>query len=210
MPMLQEANALHWSSLCPVNIFDQECPARRYLAFAIADINDGDSDRHLVNAVSNAKRALHLRIECLIDAYGGELLRKELATFPRRLEFCNRCGIVSPTVLRRLNAMRNDVEHDYLIPTREQTLDFVDIIDLFLEASSWLVHKFPEHLELASQAATYWFRIRCVPRSGLINVERMGSEPKHSLDLNIRDGEAYTSWMKLVLEKAKQVQIAAD
>lgn len=211
MPMLQQANALEWSSLCPVSIFDQECPARRYLAFAKADIEDGSGDRYCVNAVGNAKRALHLRVEGLTEAYGGKWLHKRLSTFPERLSFCNGCGIISPSILRRLNALRNEVEHDYYVPTDEQTADFIDIVDLFLEATSWLVFKFPEDLELASDDVAYWFRIKCKPYSGLINIDRVDrlERSTKTLKVSARDEENYNSWMTVVVEKARNCQADA-
>lgn len=208
--MLQQAAALEWSSLSPVCIFDDECPARQYLRFAVSDIEGGSDDRSCVNAVSNAKRALHLRVGSLVEAYGGRSLFKKLSTFPERLAFCHRCGIISPSVLRRLNAMRNDVEHEYYVPTSEESQTFVDIVALFLEATSWLVYKFPADLELASDVETGFIRIRCVPGSGSIHIEGFGPSQKTSFTASACQEEVFIPWVRLSIEKAKQSQVAGN
>jgi hypothetical protein len=104
--------------------------------------------------------------------------------------------------------MRNAIEHVYYIPSEQQALDFVDVVDLFLEATSWLVHKFPEHLELTSDVTRDGIRIVCTPRSGLITVERMAGLNQTSSEISVRDEENYISWMRMILEKARQSQIA--
>jgi hypothetical protein len=50
-------------------------------------------------------------------------------------------------ILRRLNSLRNTVEHEYYSPTRGESEDFVDVVALFLAATQSLM-KFTAYLNL--------------------------------------------------------------
>lgn len=106
-----------------------------YLRFAKQDLEDGKENRHLINSISNVKRALHLRLEDLCLGFGSRDLKK-LKSSPQLLDYLRKCGIVSPTVLDRLNRLRNDVEHYYEIPKLPEVEIFMDVTELFLEATN--------------------------------------------------------------------------
>lgn len=108
--------------------------AQTYLEFAEADFADGQTDRHLVNSISNAKRALHLRLEDLCLGFGSVNLSK-LGKFPLLLEYVRKCGIVAPAVLSQLNSLRNEVEHDFTIPKANEVTTFIGVTALFLSAT---------------------------------------------------------------------------
>jgi hypothetical protein len=112
--------------------------AETYLSFAEADFAEGESPRHLVNSISNAKRSLHLRLEDLCLGFGSKNLSK-LRKFPPLLEYVRRCGIVAPAVLSQLNTLRNDVEHDFNIPVAREVTTFLGVAALFLSSTDrWL------------------------------------------------------------------------
>jgi hypothetical protein len=125
---------------------------KRYLEFASDDLAAEDSDRNRVNAISNAKRALHYRVELLADALGFRETRLK-RDFPNQLGFCEKCGIiVAPEILKRLNKRRNALEHDYYVPKRrDEAEDFVDVVRLFLATTRSIALKFPTEFHLASQ-----------------------------------------------------------
>lgn len=105
-----------------------------YLNFAKQDLQDGKEQRNLVNSISNAKRALHLRLEDLCLGFGSRDLTK-LKRSPALLGYVRSCGIVAPNVLDRLNRLRNEVEHDYHVPEIGAIENFVDVTELFLAAT---------------------------------------------------------------------------
>lgn len=105
-----------------------------YLEFANEDLKDGGVQRNLINSISNAKRALHLEVETLCKAFGQEHAKKKAKTFPQRLKFLNDCGMVRYRLLTKLNNIRNLVEHEYYIPERNEVEDFIDVVDLFIDA----------------------------------------------------------------------------
>lgn len=121
---------------------------RRYLEFAKLDLSKGETDRHCINAVSNAKRALHLRVENLTLVMSAQGCFHK-SRFPEKLKFCEECGISTPGIIRRLNRFRNSVEHDYIDVDIVNAHDFVDIVSLFLDATSKFEDKFPDSIDLS-------------------------------------------------------------
>jgi uncharacterized protein YutE (UPF0331/DUF86 family) len=120
-----------------------------YLRFAENDLSDGRSDRHLINAVSNAKRALHIEVETLSDAYGVSAATKKFGSFPQRLAFLSKAGFFTkPRLLTKLNKLRNVVEHEYHVPTFEEAENFVDIVDLFVNAMQKHRQRYPDQIEM--------------------------------------------------------------
>jgi hypothetical protein len=134
--------------------------AMEYLDFASRDIQDGNTNRYNINALSNAKRALHLCVEDLAEALGayqGECTPH--APFPRKLDFCRRCGIASPRIIEKINKMRNKVEHEYYVPTRDEVEDFVDIVTLFIHSTRRLISGFPTNAEIGSTIELFGMNI---------------------------------------------------
>lgn len=114
-----------------------------YLDFARSDLCR-PYRRNRINALSNAKRGLHLHVEVLAHALGLVALpKKERHGFPQKLAFLSRCGLVTPAILQRLNLLRNSVEHEYIIPDLQETQDFLDVVELFLSSSRASRTSFP-------------------------------------------------------------------
>ncbi|WP_017510727.1 hypothetical protein [Cupriavidus pauculus] len=163
MSTLEElAKKLDLRTLCPdgnwiytwsgISTRDEPVSAEQYLDFATHDLLDGDSDRHLVNALTNAKRALHLRMEdvCVgfgFASYGGP------RSFPRMVEYISRVGVTAPRILTRLNQLRNQVEHEYLVPGRAEVETFIDVTSLFAASTQRWISRQPSQIEM-SQAVT--------------------------------------------------------
>src|SRR5262245_57591884 len=125
---------------------------RDYLVFAQQDRSEGDSARHLINAVSNAKRALHLRMETLYEGFGGIVVVGKARHFPSLINFLRKCAIVSPRILDRINTLRNAVEHDYYTPSIEEVDTFLDVTELFLGATDALIMRQPGSIEFVDNA----------------------------------------------------------
>ena len=119
-----------WASM----LVRQNPSSHDYLTFAKTDLLDGHTSRHLINSIANAKRALHLRLEDLCLGFGAGSLNK-LQSFPKLMGYVQSCGIVAPSVLQRLNELRNDVEHDYKVPELTEVNIFIDVVELFLFAT---------------------------------------------------------------------------
>ncbi|MFQ1699262.1 hypothetical protein ACJ5NV_01570 [Loktanella agnita] len=151
-----------------------------YLKFATFDIHENQDERACVNGVTNAKRALHLRIESLAEIFGSAHIGiNGHSHFPKLIDFVGKCGVVAPGILRRLNKIRNEVEHRYFVPSFDQVEDFVDIVQLFLSATEGLISQFPTDVDLSSDDEDLpgidrrRLTISTNPRSGLIDVRAL-------------------------------------
>lgn len=148
----------------------------QYLKFAKADLSEQIESRSLVNAVSNAKRALHLRVDIITDALGFKCAKLK-NNFPTKMSFCEDCGVSGRRIITKINRFRNVVEHDYYVPTQEECEDFVDVTELFLISTTDLSHSFPRSVTLASKEleelygqARYRLSISLPPSKGVISV----------------------------------------
>jgi hypothetical protein len=110
-----------------------ELSADDYLEFAQSDFRE-DSTRGNVNAMGNAKRALHARIDAILFTTGfWERAQSKRWNFDSKAKLLAEIHVVAPGVLRRVNQLRNSVEHEYSAPDdRDRLEDFIDSIELFI------------------------------------------------------------------------------
>jgi len=131
-----------------------------FLEFSQRDLKDIKSkeDIHqLVNALSNAKRALECQIDSLLFAFGCYKIIKGV---PNKIDFLRDCGVIAPTLLKRFNKIRNTLEHDYVLPSPEEVFDFIEITELFIFATRRFVHEFPSDQDFENDICDdYWVRI---------------------------------------------------
>jgi hypothetical protein len=127
-----------------------------YLDFAKFDFEEAKTQRCFVNAVSNAKRALHYQVDALAVALGWTHF-KARNDFPTKLNFLGSCGVLSPTIIKRINKLRNSVEHDYYMPNEDETLEYLEIVELYLGATHYTATYFPDWInaELISDDEEY-------------------------------------------------------
>jgi hypothetical protein len=121
--------------------------------------------------------AIHLQTDIVLAAFGFQNPRE--LSFPRKLELCTSCGIIAPGIVRRLNQLRNVVEHEYRCPSAEEVQDATDIAELFIEATHGLMRLFPHSLRLQSPAGqpTTALYLRLEPRQGELSVCQCGPAP---------------------------------
>jgi hypothetical protein len=101
-----------------------------YLEYAKADISTADS-RGAINALSNAKRAVHLTIENFLKILGLESAYSK-TNFPTKLEVIQELDAFPTRMIDGLNRKRNIVEHEYTEVALDEAADFVDIAEMLL------------------------------------------------------------------------------
>ncbi len=117
--------------------------SNEYLDFAIIDIEKSDT-RNIVNALSNAKRAIDSRIDTLLVGFTYyNTAQSKRWGVPTKLERLSKFGIIAPRILLKLNKKRNLLEHQFIIPSYEEVEDFIDVASLFIYATDSLVYQFP-------------------------------------------------------------------
>ncbi|EIK45579.1 hypothetical protein O59_002257 [Cellvibrio sp. BR] len=197
----------------------------KYLSFSKKDLEIEKSERTFINAISNAKRALHLQVETISKAFGFKSRKsKNNVNFHDHLEYCEKCGVLTPKILKSINKIRNAVEHDYYIPTEVETEEFIDIIELFLAATDKYVCQFPESLDIAVSSASKnnhpaLDKISLEPYTGEIKLQLCIFEPsdedlqsiesyKIYLEKNCltipSSNEEYFLWIKLLISKFRE------
>jgi len=125
---------VHMGSMGSFNIEPPfETKARDYLKFAEYDLSN-EYNHHNINALSNVKRAIDCQIDTLLFSFGLlEISKEERWTFPRKIDFLNDAGIISPRILKKINRKRNVLEHEYRNPLTAEVEDAVDVAILFME-----------------------------------------------------------------------------
>jgi hypothetical protein len=87
-----------------------------------------------MNALGNAKRALHLTIDSLLNAYGLLACNTKI-NFPKKLELLDTAGLISLSILSTLNLERNVMEHEYRVPSSLRVQELIDVGRLLLLAT---------------------------------------------------------------------------
>lgn len=211
--------SLYFLSYSPLGKLDYgtELNPFDYLGFARADLEDKSGNRSVINSVGNAKRALHLQVDTICEGYGFTVIQKS-NNFPEKLEFLHNLGLVTPRILKKLNTIRNKVEHDYSVPNEEDADLFCDVIELFLYATEGPINNFPDKVEFSSEdcdqldvekfEAMYNFpppleiSINVKPNKGELFVydSSVWNQDKFIAKVNIKDGDEYYSWLKMIFK----------
>jgi hypothetical protein len=124
-------------------------------------------------------------------------------------------GIATPSIISKLNSLRNKVEHEYAVPELEQIRDYCDIVELFLRATEATINIFPDevHLELkehfdnvqsdslGTSDLPEFLLIEMVRYEGLMIVQGSDYDKGIVLEkaITVTDKE-YPEWVKRILE----------
>lgn len=107
-----------------------------FLKFAENDL-DVNLKHSVINALSNTKRALECQCDLLLLVFGfSNQPRKKKWNFPTKLDLILELGVVAPRILRRVNKMRNLLEHEYIWPDKSKVEDALDVVSMFIAYTS--------------------------------------------------------------------------
>lgn len=122
--------AVHCNTVNFTKLNDNGPEPFEYLEFAKSDIALGGT-KGAINALGNAKRAIHLTIKNILHAWG--LLKTfDSANFPDQLDILQRLNAFPTRMLDALNRKRNFVEHEFASVDPAEVADLVDITEMFL------------------------------------------------------------------------------
>lgn len=106
-----------------------------FVKYSEIDIKS-DYEHHLINSLTNVKRAIECQLDCLLLSCGyNQKMQKESWSFPKKIELLEKIGIISPVILRKINRKRNLLEHQYQVPEKNEVEDAIDIARLFIAYS---------------------------------------------------------------------------
>lgn len=110
-----------------------------YISFAEFDI-ESEFKHKYINALSNAKRALDCQADRLLKSIGYyRISKKKFWGFSKKIEFIKKLNILTPRILKKINRLRNLMEHEYIKPNEEQVEDFIDVVSLFIASTDKFV-----------------------------------------------------------------------
>lgn len=114
-------------AMTSLNYDDFDFEASEFIKFAEIDLQQ-ETEHGLVNALSNAKRAIDCQIDTVLGCFG--LLSRR--NFPDKIKVLGKLGIVTPRIVNKVVKARNYLEHEFVKPKREQIEDAVDVANLFV------------------------------------------------------------------------------
>lgn len=120
-----------------------------FLNFAKHDLA-AKYNHHLVNSLSNTKRAIDSQLDSLLIGFGLSKKAKNWH-FPAKIDFLNRIGIISPRILNKINKKRNLLEHEYRNPTEEEVEDALDVAELFIIYTNKYLTRAIRHFNLIGE-----------------------------------------------------------
>lgn len=106
--------------------------ASQFRDFAIED-SKTESVHHQVNTLSNVKRAIECRVDELLYTVCLHVKsEREKWNFPKKIQALGKIGVLAPRILEKINSKRNQLEHQYIKPTKDDVEDALDVAILFL------------------------------------------------------------------------------
>ena len=162
-----------------------------FISFAELDLK-GSSDKDIVNALSNIKRAIENRMDCIFFAFNYYELSKAW-NFPEKVEKLNNLGIISPRILTKINRIRNLLEHQYQIPKRQEVLEAYDVAILFLAYSKNFLKKFIDYATFYTDDPQVYVKFKFQKNRVKMGID--GSEYYIKAKNPI-----YDDWVRLIIE----------
>jgi hypothetical protein len=154
-----------------------------YLEFAIADFAEG-SPRGLVNAFGNAKRALHLEIDYLLQQY-GLFSNFGRGNFPTKLGVLDDIGLLPTTIIKNLNVERNLIEHEYDTPSRQRVAEAIDVVKLLLLATEKLMESTAHQVVVGWRNPCRHTLLQLEPQNGEIRLYGITAKKRYSIESRI-------------------------
>jgi len=134
-----------------------------------------------INALGNAKRAIECRIDTLLYNYClHKKSEKEGWFFPKKIEVLRELGIAAPNILKKINKKRNELEHQYVKPTKGDVEDAIDVAELFLNAT--------DELAIVDYTAPNEFRIELKHEEGLVKIIDYKKNTERIAEIDSDDG----------------------
>jgi hypothetical protein len=141
--------------------------AQEYLQYAAEDLS-ADTQQGFINGIGNAKRAIHLVVDSLLNAY-GLWTKNRKASFPEKLRLLDAAGFFTLSILHTLNLERNVIEHEYRIPTKARVQEMIDVGRLLLLATQRMTEFVPYESLVGWRDGDIHGVVQVNPNAGLLS-----------------------------------------
>lgn len=174
---------------------------RQFLRFAEHDLNS-DYEHHLINALSNIKRAIDCQVDSLLVGFGLYNVKRKKIDFPTKVALLNGLGIISPKILEKINRRRNLLEHEYINPDKDSVEDALDVATLFFVYTDRFLFNALKDCEPTNTKTDECFEIELDYKSGKLKLWRLGEKVKKDVRV---ESEEYLGYLKLFLSLYKLI-----
>ena len=112
------------------------------------------------------------------------------------MERLNKLGVVAPRILRKINKIRNILEHKYKLPDKKEVEDAIDIGILFIEYTNKFIYNFVKGFDGSCEDAVLYIGFE----GDKIKIIFYGPDPKHkNFSLTNKDSGFY-DWVNFVIK----------
>ena len=151
---------------------------------------------HLINSLSNIKRAIDCQFDSLL--YGFGLLEKSKTqkwNFPTKIDCLNSLGVISPRILLKINQKRNLLEHEYIRPNQIEVEDALDVAVLFIVYTEKFLLNAMVDCEPSNDKEGYWLEVKLDYKNNRITVsKRRDKETLIEINVNSEEYIKYLKW----------------
>ncbi len=102
----------------------------------------------LLNSATNAKRAIRCQVNRILSSVGYDPAAIKIK---QKLDLIGQLGFLRPRLLRKVDAARNLLEHEYKCPTIEAVEETIELAALFVEASSQALKGFKSEFSIGNE-----------------------------------------------------------
>jgi hypothetical protein len=152
-----------------------------YLDFCLEDVEQ-DGIRNRTNAYNNCKKAIHIRVDLLLNQY-GLLAKNNKCDFPTKLEIVRTVGLLPTLMLKQINDERNLIEHDYKIPDEQSVREAIDVAELLYMASDNLLSSTPIEVIVGFDIEPIHRMMRLEPEKGQLVFYSIEAENENFISL---------------------------
>lgn len=161
-----------------------EISPSEFIKFADCDLT-AQYNHHLINCLSNTKRAIDSQLDSLLIGFGISERSKNWH-FPDKVNFLNSIGVISPGILKKINRKRNFLEHEYIYPSKEEVEDALDVAKLFVAYTNKYLFRANTGFELFIEGEGY--------------IEINLDWEKHKITCTYRTDDIYNKYKDFVTE----------
>jgi hypothetical protein len=181
---------------------------RDFLTFAEFDLAS-EYDHHLINSLSNTKRAIECQLDCLLYGFGlFERSKNQHWNFPNKVECMNNIGIISPRILQKINKKRNLLEHEYVLPQKEETEDALDVANLFVAYTERYVSNALLDCEPSNDTMSVVFRVKLDYKNNRMLFSGSEFRDGKSVEISkevVADSDKYVDYLKWFISLYKLI-----
>ncbi len=159
---------VYWDSGTPLD-YHFDIPPVTFLKFAYRDLQNHD-DYGIVNAVTNAKRAIDCEVDKFITSLGyvPDKLPKNARDFSKRycelygdikvhpkFRLLRSLGIAPITLISKIRDVRHLLEHRYQLPKANEASEAVEIAELFVCTLDFALNSFRDCIHIADNESNF-------------------------------------------------------